>query len=319
MKIGIILPIAEEEGRTRGYGEIRDLAQQAERIGLDSVWVFDHLLFRFPERPTAGLWEAWTILAAVAEATERVALGTLVMCTAFRNPALLAKMAVTLDEVSGGRLILGLGAGWHDPEFAAFGYPTARKVDRFEQALAIIAPLLREGRVDARGDLESAPDGELRPRGPRPGGPPILIGAFGPRMLGLTARYADAWNTCWLGAPDLLPERRAALEAACAEAGRDPATVEVTVGVTVAVPDPDAPLPEGDPPDPAKVLGGGTEAIAAGLRAYAAQGVGHLICLLDPLDGAALDRFAAAVAEAGRGRGGTEAGTGRGGQAGRSS
>jgi probable F420-dependent oxidoreductase len=295
VKLGIILPIAGEEDDIARYAEIRDLALRAEAADLDSVWVFDHLLFRSGDGATAGIWEAWSVLAALAEATERITLGTLVMCTGFRNPALLAKMADTLDEISGGRLILGLGAGWNDPEFEAFGMPNDHKVSRFEEALAIIVPLLREGRVDYRGSYYSAPECVLIPRGPRPGGPPILIGAAGPRMLGLTARWADAWNTCWLGLPTKLPERRAELHEACAAAGRDPATLEVTVGVTVGVPDPNEPATDDEPADPDKVLTGTADEIAAGLRAYQAEGAGHLICSLAPGDRAALDRFLLAV------------------------
>ena len=133
------------------WSDIRAGAIAAEQAGLDGVWLYDHLLYRFPERPSTGVWEGWTFLAALAEATERCELGTIVMCTAFRNPAVLAKMAATLDEVSGGRLILGLGAGWHQPEFEAFGIPFDRKAGRFEEALQIIVPLLREGKVDFAG------------------------------------------------------------------------------------------------------------------------------------------------------------------------
>ena len=139
------------------------------------------------------------MLAALAEATTRIELGTLVMCTAFRNPALLAKMADAVDEVSAGRLILGLGAGWHEPEFRAFGYPFDHLASRFEDALRIIAPLVRGDAVDYQGAYERAVDCVSLPRGPRPEGPPILIGASRPRMLRLTAELADAWNTCWLG------------------------------------------------------------------------------------------------------------------------
>lgn len=294
MKIGIVLPIAQGDDGILPYAEIRALARQAETVGLDSIWVFDHLLFRSGDEETAGIWEAWTMLAALAEVTERVELGTIVMCTAFRNPALLAKMADTLDEVSGGRLILGLGAGWHDPEFAAFGIPKDHLASRFDDAMAIIGPLLRQGMVDFSGDYYSAPNCELVPRGPRPNGLPILVAASGPRMLRITARHADAWNTAWLGQPSLLAERRAKLEAACAEVGRDPAEIEITVGVTVAVPAPGE--ASEDEHDPAKVLTGSAEEIADGLRAYAEAGTGHVICNLSPNDAGGLERFAAALA-----------------------
>ena len=158
------------------------------------------------------------------------------MCTAFRNPALLAKMADAVDEVSGGRLILGLGAGWHEPEFTAFGYPFDHLASRFEDALRIIAPLVRKGEVDFSGTYERAVDAVSRPRGPRPEGPPILIGASQPRMLRLTAELADAWNTCWLGRAEELPEKLAPLREACAQVGRDPATLEVTVGQLATFP-----------------------------------------------------------------------------------
>jgi len=284
MKIGVVLPIAEDETseQTPSYAEIRALALQAEAAGFDSLWIIDHLLFRFPDQPTRGVWEGWTLLAALAEATERVELGSLVLCTAFRNPALLAKMAATVDEVSAGRLILGLGAGWHQPEFDAFGLPFDHRVDRFEEALQIIVPLLRTGQVDFNGNYYQAPNCELRPRGPRPEGPQILVGAGRPRMLRLTARYADSWNTCWLGEPIALHERRAALEAACVEEGRDPKTLAVTVGVSITYTAPG----ETEPTtlDPAKTLAGSPEQIAAALDGYAKLGVVHLTCALDPFN-----------------------------------
>ena len=229
-------------------------------------------------------------MAALAEATERVEIGSIVLCSPFRNPALLAKMADTLDEVSGGRLILGLGAGWHEPEFTAFGYPFDHLVDRFEEALKIIRPLLKDGVVDFQGTYSSATNGELRPRGPRPGGPPLLVASFKPRMLRLTAQYADAWNTAWLGKADGLTERLAAFHAACDEIGRPRGEVEVTVGVNVRYPE------AGDEPiDPAKALTGTAAEIAAELRRYEEMGVGHLICGVAPNDEAGVARFAEAV------------------------
>lgn len=287
MQVGLVLPIAESEDGTLSYPELRAYALRAEARGFDSLWIVDHLLFRSLERPTRGIWECWSVLAALAEATRRLTLGTLVACTAFRNPAVLAKQAASVDAISGGRLILGLGAGWHKPEFDAFGIPFDHTVSRFEEALQIIVPLLREGRVDFQGQYYSAENCELRPGPARPGGPPILIGSFKPRTLRLTARHADLWNTCWLGQPDLLPERRAALEAACADEGRDPADLPVTVGVSVA-----APGHSRADLDPTKVLAGSIEEVASGLRAYRAQGVRHVICSLDPPTLEAIDWLA---------------------------
>jgi alkanesulfonate monooxygenase SsuD/methylene tetrahydromethanopterin reductase-like flavin-dependent oxidoreductase (luciferase family) len=233
MRVGIVLPIAQDDGMSTvpSYREIRDVARTAEQAGLDSVWVYDHLLFRF-DGETTGIHECWTILAAIAEATKRVELGTIVMCTSFRNPALLAKMAATLDHISDGRLILGLGCGWHDPEYQAFGYPTDHRVSRFEESLTVIRGLIRDGRADLAGRWVHADDAVLVPAA-RPE-LPILIAAKRPRMLELTARHADAWNLAWFGLPDeRLATARADLAAACAAVGRDPATLDITVGVNV--------------------------------------------------------------------------------------
>jgi probable F420-dependent oxidoreductase len=293
MKIGVIPPIAESEshGGIPGWQVIRSYAQHAEALGFDSLWIYDHLLYRWPDDPeTHGIWECWTLLTALAEVTKRVELGTIVLCLPFRNPALLAKMAVTLDEISGGRLILGLGAGWHKPEFDAFGYPFDHLAGRFEEGLKIIAPLLRDGAVDFEGQYYSAKNSMLVPRGPRPGGPPILIASFGPRMLQLTAQYADQWNTAWFGTVDGVAARRTELAAACAKTGRDPASIVLTVGVNVAFPEPGAEIPPRE-----KVLTGSSAEIAAELQRYADAGADHLICGVDPNTEAGLDRFAEAV------------------------
>ena len=302
VKVGIILPLGEAEdlGRPPSYADLRALTRQAEGAGFDSVWVADHLLYRFPDKDdndklrSTGVWECWTILSALAEATSRVELGMLVMCVPFRHPAVLAKMATTLDEVSGGRVILGLGAGWHKPEFDAFGAPFDHLASRFDEALRIITSLLREGAVDFAGEYYVAKEAEMLPRGPRPGGPPVLVAAFGPRMLELTARHADAWNTAWLGKPTLFNERRAELEAACAKVGRDPSTITQTVGVSVAFDDRDK-LPE-PLRDPDKTLIGSTEEVAAGLKAYADLGVDHVICANFPENPAWLEHLSAALA-----------------------
>jgi alkanesulfonate monooxygenase SsuD/methylene tetrahydromethanopterin reductase-like flavin-dependent oxidoreductase (luciferase family) len=296
VRIGIVLPITDDEGpdgTATAYPAIRADALAAEAGGLDSIWVFDHLLFRF-DGETSGLHECWTILAALAEATRRVELGTIVMCTAFRNPGLLAKMAATLDHVSGGRLILGIGAGWHDPEFEAFGYPTDHKVTRFEESLAVISGLIRDGRATMDGRFVTARDAVLLP----PARPdlPILVAAKGPRMLELTARHADAWNLAWFGLPDEpLARVRGELMDACRRVGRDPATLGITVGVTVR-------YPASGEPGTAEVgasspgLHGTPDEIADGLAAHAALGTDHLIAALEPCTVETVEAFARAVA-----------------------
>jgi alkanesulfonate monooxygenase SsuD/methylene tetrahydromethanopterin reductase-like flavin-dependent oxidoreductase (luciferase family) len=290
MRIGIVLPIAQEDGDSAvpSYSEIRDVAVAAEATGFDSVWVFDHLLYRFDGEAT-GIHECWTILAAIAEATKRVELGTLVMCTGFRNAALLAKMAATLDHVSGGRLILGIGAGWHDPEYDAFGYPTDHRVGRFEEALTVITGLIRDGRADLDGRYVTARDTVLIP--PARTDLPILVASKRPRMLELTARHADAWNLAWFGLPDeRLARVRGELLDACARVGRDPATLTMTVGVTVSYPAAGSPAPT------TPGLTGTASQIAAGLRAHAEAGADHLIAVLEPCTPATVAAFADAVA-----------------------
>jgi alkanesulfonate monooxygenase SsuD/methylene tetrahydromethanopterin reductase-like flavin-dependent oxidoreductase (luciferase family) len=289
MRIGVVLPIAEEDGDdgAPSYPEIREIAVGAEAGGLDSVWVFDHVLFRF-DGETTGIHECWTILSAIAEATSRVELGTLVMCTGFRNAALLAKMAATLDHVSGGRLILGVGAGWHDPEYEAFGWPTDHKVSRFEEALAVITALIREGRADLDGTYVTAHDAVLRP--PARSDMPILVASKKPRMLELTARHADAWNLAWFGLPDeRLASIRGELTEACTRVGRDPATLAITVGITVRYAG--APANAEGP-----ALSGTPAEVAAGLAAHAAAGADHVIAVLEPTTAETLAAFVEATA-----------------------
>jgi alkanesulfonate monooxygenase SsuD/methylene tetrahydromethanopterin reductase-like flavin-dependent oxidoreductase (luciferase family) len=293
MKIGVALPIAEREGQQVGYDEIRALALQAEDEGLDSIWFYDHLLFRSQGEPTRGIWECWTLLSALAEATKRVELGTLVLCTAFRNPALLAKMAVTLDAVSKGRLILGLGAGWHQPEFDAFGLPFDHLAGRFEEALSIIVPLVREGKVDFEGRYYSAKECEMAPGNTRAGGPPILIGASRPRMLELTARHADLWNTCWLGPVAALAPRLAPLEEARQKVGREAGKPGVTVGVFVHILAAGEEIPA--EVDRERVIVGTVEEVGQALYDYQQAGAVHLICALRENTSQAYTRLAQAA------------------------
>src|SRR5215210_1883476 len=231
VRVGIQLPEVEREVR---WPELVDLARAIEGAGFDAIWVGEHLLYRWPNRPARGPWEAWTLMAALAAATERVTIGPLVACTGFHNPALLAKQAATIDEISGGRFVLGLGAGWNETEFRAFGFPYDHRVDRFEESFTIIRTLLREGAIDFDGRYHSARDCELRPRGPTPGGPPVMIGSNGDRMLRITAAHVDAWNS-WFADTENSPEGVAPLrervDAACRDVGRQPAQLARTVAV----------------------------------------------------------------------------------------
>jgi alkanesulfonate monooxygenase SsuD/methylene tetrahydromethanopterin reductase-like flavin-dependent oxidoreductase (luciferase family) len=238
------------------------------------LWVPDHLLLQWEER-TRGTWECWSLLAALAARTSRVELGTLVSSAGFRNPALLAKMADTVDEISGGRFILGLGAGWSGLEEIAFGYPSDHRVDRFEEALQIIAPLLRGGRASFAGQYYQVRDCELRPRGPRPGGLPILIGAKGPRMLRLAATYADLWNAEGpMRRPEQIAPLREACDAACVEVGRDPTTLGRSASVVINLPIAQGWGGQPTPPSPAE--------IAETLRGYAREGLSHIQIWLSP-------------------------------------
>jgi probable F420-dependent oxidoreductase len=278
MKVGLMLPMNEDEGlgRVRPWTEIRELALTAEETGLDSIFAADHLLFREADGRLEGIHECWTVLTAIAAITTRVEIGPLVLAVPFRNPALTAKMAAEFDEVSGGRLVLGLGCGWHEPEFEAFNYEFDHRVSQFEEALEIIVPLLREGRARFTGRWHRA-DAELLPRGPRPGGPPILIAGKGPRMLRLVARHADAWNAAWYGLPDEAHELDARIErlrAACTAEGRDPAALSLTAGVFVVVPHL---ARDGDEEPPDSVMRGTADELAPMLAGYAQHGIDQLI------------------------------------------
>ena len=266
MKIGLMLPQAASDGAGGTWPEILGLAREAEDGGVDSLWVSDHFFYRAPDAAVGeedGGHEAWTLLSALAATTSRVLLGPLVLATSFRPAAILAKMAATLDDVSGGRFILGLGCGWHEPEYEAFGYPFDHRVGRFEEVLRIVGPLLRGERATAGGEWQGVRDAVLRPRPTHK--VPILVAAKGERMLRLTAEHADAWQTAWFGLPDdRYRTRHDGLLAACAAVGRDPATLEVTVGMDV----------QREPGGAATRLD--RAAIVDAIAAWRAQGIDHL-------------------------------------------
>jgi alkanesulfonate monooxygenase SsuD/methylene tetrahydromethanopterin reductase-like flavin-dependent oxidoreductase (luciferase family) len=300
LKVGLFLPFAEGmmDGATPRWADLQGMAQCAEAVGFDSIWLGDHLLFRFAEpiawaqgAAVSGPWECWSLLAGLAAVTQRVELGPLVSCTSFRNPALLAKMATTVDEISNGRLILGLGAGWHEPEYNAFGYPFDHRVSRFAEALTIIHGLLRHGQIDFSGSYYQARDGELRPSGPRPGGIPLLIGGNGARVLQLAAQYADFTNA-WLVGQDLaaaLAPHQAGVDAACLAVGRAPQTLARTVTVEINV------LGKEDGLF-GKALSGSPAELAATLHGLAQAGIAHVQLALHPLRIAAIEAFAPVLA-----------------------
>jgi alkanesulfonate monooxygenase SsuD/methylene tetrahydromethanopterin reductase-like flavin-dependent oxidoreductase (luciferase family) len=291
MRIGVVVPmsLSDGPGQMPTWPQVRAFAEHAEAVGLHSLWVCDHLFAGPPDDRAAGIHEGWTILAALAASTSRVELGQLVTCTSFRHPALLAKMATTADAVSGGRLILGLGAGWYDLEYQAFGYPADHRVGRFEEAIAIIGPLLRGERVTLAGSYHQVRDAVVRPPPDQP--IPLLVAAKGRRMLRLTARYADAWNTAWFGLPDdLLQRRLAELNAALEAEGRDPATLRRTVGMEVR--DPQAADSGGDP---GMGFGGSVDEFAGAIDAYERLGFDDLILQLEPKTTRSLYRLAEAL------------------------
>ena len=282
--VGIQLPEVEREVR---WPELRAIARTAEQAGFDSVWVGDHLLYRYRDGSTRAPWEVWTTLAGLAEATERVTLGPLVASTAFHQPFMLAKLASTVDEISGGRLVLGLGAGWNDVEFAALGAPFDHRISRFEEAFTIVRTLLSVGSIDFAGEFSTAHDAEILPKPSRPGGPPLMVGSIGPRMLAATLPHVAAWNAWYAdtgNSPSGVPRLRGLVDEACAAAGRDPRAVERTVAVQVRMPGGTGRIMGDTAPKMAVTpLVGSPEEIAAGLRAYAAEGIGHVQLVVDPI------------------------------------
>jgi probable F420-dependent oxidoreductase len=295
LRLGLNLPYVERsmDGSTPRWADILAMAQAAERIGFDSIWVSDHVGFGDPDGDWSGAWEAWTLLAALAASTTRVELGTYVLAMPFRNPALLAKQAESLDEVSGGRLILGIGAGWNDIEFETYGVPVDRRFDRFEDGLRIITSMLRDGRATHAGHALSARSAVLAPRGPRPTGLPVMVGAGGPRMLRLTAELADHWNG-GMRSIDEVPALLADLDAACAAVGRDPATITRSVEVLVR-PGGGASGARHDRPAEEREIRGTPEAIARELRRFADLGIDELQVQLRPNSIDGVEAFAPVI------------------------
>ena len=310
MKVGTCLPTetGQLDGGTATGRQVVEIAQLAEEVGFDSVWLVDHFCYSAAAEMaglgagppaelagvTFGAWECLTTAAGLACATERVEIGTLVANTGYRNPALLARMADTIDELSGGRFITGLGAGDFFSEHLAFGFEWERRIGRFEEALQIIRPLLRGETVNFDGEFYRARGAVLTPKSSRPGGSPILIGALagGPRMKRLVATYADQW-TCWLASTDsharAYEAPRDAFIAACEKHGRDPATLERNVTVRIA---PTAAQP---PFKGMRPIRGSVAEMAEAIADFEALGVAHLSLWPYPNDAATLEATAPVI------------------------
>jgi alkanesulfonate monooxygenase SsuD/methylene tetrahydromethanopterin reductase-like flavin-dependent oxidoreductase (luciferase family) len=279
--IGVQLPEVEWETT---WHDMRRMAITAEAVGFDSIWVGDHLLYRTPEG-SRGPWEAWSLLAAIAAVTKNVQIGPLVAATSFHNPAMLAKKAVTVDEISNGRLIVGLGAGWNQTEYEAFGFPFDHRASRFEEAFTIIRKLLREGTVDYSGKYYTARSCELVPP-PRPGGPPLMVGSQGPRVLAATLPHVDMWNAwhAWYGnTPKGLSSMLEWLDDQCRAVGRDPMTLERTVAIMVRAPGGTGRIYGDSTHEGGIAISGSPEHVAEQLAAFGAVGIAHAQLVVDPI------------------------------------
>jgi alkanesulfonate monooxygenase SsuD/methylene tetrahydromethanopterin reductase-like flavin-dependent oxidoreductase (luciferase family) len=293
LRVGVQLPEVERVAR---WPEYVAMAHAAEEVGFDSIWVGDHMLYRGDERPERGPWDAWTLLAGLATVTERVTLGPLVACTAFRRPGLLARTAAAVDELSGERLVLAVGAGWNEPEYRAFGIRFDHRVERFAEAFEIVRRLLAGERVTFSGEYERVNDAVLLP--PPRRRVPLMVGATGPRMLAASLPHVDAWNT-WYDVYGNTPEGFAALnrrvDEAARAAGRDPSSIERSACALVVFDRAagERPIPEGM----AAVEGD----VAGHLRKLADAGADEAILVVSPIDERSIRALGEALAALDRG------------------
>jgi probable F420-dependent oxidoreductase len=299
--VGIQLPEVERVVRWPEYVAI---AQAAEDAGFDTLWLGDHLLYRYADGSTRGPWEAWTMLSALAASTSRIRLGPLVAATAFHAPAMLAKLAATVDEVSGGRLILGLGAGWNETEFRAFGFPFDHRISRFEEAFTIVRTLLREGSIDFDGRFFQARDCTLLPAPARPAGPPLMVGSIGPRMLEITLPHVNAWNVWYAdtdNSPAGLEPHLRLVDDVCRAVGRDPSEIERTAAVLVRLAGGTGRVMGNTAMAGIAPLQGPPAVLAGRLREYAELGIAEVQLVVDPITVGSIRSLAAVLAELDRG------------------
>jgi alkanesulfonate monooxygenase SsuD/methylene tetrahydromethanopterin reductase-like flavin-dependent oxidoreductase (luciferase family) len=277
LKVGVQLPEVE---RDVAWPEYVAMARAAEEVGFDSIWLGDHLLYRGDGRPERGPWEAWTLLAGLAAITERVQIGPLVACTAFHPPAVLAKMATTVDEVSRGRLVLGLGAGWNEPDFNAFGLPFDHLASRFEESFEIIRRLIAGERVTYQGRFSSVDDAVLLPRPSRR--PPLMIGSTGPRVLRVALPHVDVWNS-WYdlfgNAPEGFERESQLVSRIAEEVGRDASEIQRSACVSVALSDRRQQRHDRDDVPP---IEGDAETVLRRVREFGDAGADEVILIVTP-------------------------------------
>jgi alkanesulfonate monooxygenase SsuD/methylene tetrahydromethanopterin reductase-like flavin-dependent oxidoreductase (luciferase family) len=288
VRIGVQLPEVEREVR---WPEVAAIARAAEESKFDSIWVGDHLLYRGGGRPERGPWDAWTELAALAVLTTRVRLGPLVAATAFHAPGLIARMAASIDEISGGRFTLGLGAGWNETEFRAFGFPFDHTVSRFEESFEIVRRLLAGEHVTFKGDFHNVDDAVLLP--PPRRRVPIMLGSNGARMLGIALPYVEAWNTWFTSYGNTVEgfaNLRGDIDGACVKAGRDPAELIHSACVLVRAGDGPGERPNDIPPVALKDL-------PSHLRLLTEAGADEAILVLDPIDERSTRQVANAIVD----------------------
>jgi alkanesulfonate monooxygenase SsuD/methylene tetrahydromethanopterin reductase-like flavin-dependent oxidoreductase (luciferase family) len=294
--VGIQLPEVEWEVP---FPELIRMAQTAEAVGFDSIWLGDHLLYDLDIGPR-GPWEVWTSLAALAASTERVLMGPLVASAGFHEPTMLAKQAATVDGISGGRLILGLGSGWNQREYRAFGFPYDRRVSRFAEAFTIIRTLLAEGEIDFTGEFYRADHCVLHPRAARPGGPPLMVGSTRPRMLSITLPFVDAWNVWWSdygNTPAGFSELKAKVDDQALQHGREAGSVSATCAVFIQLPGGGGRQMGGYGGSPVEPVRGTPAEVAEQLSAFADAGAAHIQLVVDPITRDSIEWFEAMFAE----------------------
>jgi len=283
LKIGVQLPEVE---RRVPWPELIAMTQAAERVGFDSAWLGDHLVYDLPDGTPRGPWEVYTSVAALSAVTTRLQLGTLVSSLGFHDPAMIAKMSATIDAVSGGRFVLGVGAGWNEREYRAYGLPFDRRVDRFEEAFGLVRRLLAGETVTHSGTYYTLDRCIIDPPPTRPGGPVLMLGSNSPRMASIGLPHVDSWNVWWSifgNTPEGFAEVVADMRARTAAVGRDPDAVEATACVYVQVPG-GVGRTMGDP-SMARItpLRGDPQELAEQLAAFGAAGASHLMLVVDPI------------------------------------